>query len=464
DEYAFANNSELRIVNIENKVLGEYQFFNCPRLTSISLPEDLDSIGEGAFGDCISLVEIWIPFVGHQAYSQDGREALLGYIFGTKSKYSDTVSSTNAVVHRTEQMVSETEKEIFYIPTSLRIVHVTNDKAIGFGAFSNCDRLTTVTLSDRRLMDGVTEEFEAIGAYAFAGCIDLGTKKLSAPYVELEYFAVPESTKTIGAYAFKNCENLKMVEFYGNHITKIEDGVFYNCYALTTISTPTHQVENEIFFGDQVTELGNKVFFNDIAIKSITLSDYVELIGEHVFGGCSNLVSLDLPFIGKQMKDACVTTENDGKEVIFSYFFGKDDTDTYRNSSLLMRLDQRQVLAPAIVEVPISLTDVKVRLQKVLHVGTFFECDMLVHITLPYCLEKIEENAFYGSQIIETVVFENTTAESEIALNYIGVSAFHGCESLASFNETDSYKIYIPSNVTTLGTRAFYKCDAMTSL
>ncbi|MDE7214158.1 MAG: leucine-rich repeat domain-containing protein, partial [Anaeroplasmataceae bacterium] len=121
DEYAFANNSELRIANIDNKVLGEYQFYNCPRLASIILPENLESIGEGAFGDCISLVEIWIPFVGHHAYSEDGREALLGYIFGTKSKYSDAVASTNALVHRTEQMINETDKEVFYIPTSLRI-------------------------------------------------------------------------------------------------------------------------------------------------------------------------------------------------------------------------------------------------------------------------------------------------------------------------------------------------------
>ncbi|WP_334090639.1 hypothetical protein, partial [Helicobacter typhlonius] len=52
-------------------------------------PDDLTEIGEGSFGDCISLVEIWIPFVGGHAYSGDGREALLGYIFGTKSKYSD---------------------------------------------------------------------------------------------------------------------------------------------------------------------------------------------------------------------------------------------------------------------------------------------------------------------------------------------------------------------------------------
>ncbi len=464
DEYAFANNSELRIVNIQNKVLGEYQFFNCPRLTSVRLPDDLTEIGEGSFGDCISLVEIWIPFVGGHAYSGDGREALLGYIFGTKSKYSDAVSSTNALVHATEQMLSDGQKETFYIPASLRIVHVTNDSEIGYGAFSNCEGLSSITLSDRRSINGTDTEFNKIGAYAFAGCINLGAKLLDDSYVELEYFAVPATTTVLGEYAFKNCESLSRVEFAGDRLTKIEDGVFYNCYSLTTIHTPGYQEDLKIHLGDSVTELGNKVFFNDIAITEITLSDHITLIGEHVFGGCGNLVSLDVPFIGKQMKDACTTTENDGKEVIFSYFFGKDAQDTYKNASLLMRLDQTQVQAPAIVEVPISLKNVKVRLQTVLHIGTFFECDMLVNITLPYCLEKIEDGAFYGSQNIEHVDFDNTTAETKIQLTSIGISAFHGCESMVRFNETDGYKVYIPAKVTKLSTRAFYHCDAIESV
>ena len=126
------------------------------------------------------------------------------------------------------------------------------------------------------------------------------------------------TTTVLGEYTFKNCESLSRVEFAGDRLTKIEDGVFYNCYSLTTIHTPGYQEDLKIHLGDSVTELGNKVFFNDIAITEITLSDHITLIGEHVFGGCGNLVSLDVPFIGKQMKDACTTTENDGKEVILS--------------------------------------------------------------------------------------------------------------------------------------------------
>ena len=89
---------------------------------------------------------------------------------------------------------------------------------------------------------------------------------------------------------------------------------------------------------------------------------------------------------------------------------------------------------------------------------------MLVNITLPYCLEKIEDGAFYGSQNIEHVDFDNTTAETEIQLTSIGISAFHGCESMVRFNETDGYKVYIPAKVTKLSTRAFYHCDAIESV
>ena len=38
--------------------IGNYAFYYCTSLTSISLPESLTSIGWNAFGDCDSLKEI----------------------------------------------------------------------------------------------------------------------------------------------------------------------------------------------------------------------------------------------------------------------------------------------------------------------------------------------------------------------------------------------------------------------
>ena len=64
----------------------------------------------------------------------------------------------------------------------------------------------------------------------------------------------------------------------------------------------------------------------------------------------------------------------------------------------------------------------------------------------------------------EHVDLDNTTAETEIQLTSIGISAFHGCESMVRFNETDGYKVYIPAKVTKLSTRAFYHCDAIESV
>ncbi|MBE6382072.1 MAG: hypothetical protein E7049_03540 [Lentisphaerae bacterium] len=142
---AFSGCSGLTSVTIPDGVtsIGSDAFIYCRALTSVTIPDSVTSIGAGAFSGCIGLEEITLPFVGSMRGNTGSSSALFGYIFGT---------------------VSYTGYGTFYIPPNLKKVVVTDETTLGYGAFSNCSGLTSVTIPN-----SVT----SIGDYAFSGCSGL---------------------------------------------------------------------------------------------------------------------------------------------------------------------------------------------------------------------------------------------------------------------------------------------------
>ena len=74
-DYAFAACSGLTSVTIPNSVesIGDYAFYNCYRLTSVTIPNSVTSIGDYAFYNCLDLTSVTIPnsvtSIGDEAFS-----------------------------------------------------------------------------------------------------------------------------------------------------------------------------------------------------------------------------------------------------------------------------------------------------------------------------------------------------------------------------------------------------------
>ncbi|MGN1235381.1 MAG: leucine-rich repeat domain-containing protein, partial [Christensenellaceae bacterium] len=120
----------------------------------------IDAIAEGAFRYAQNIEELTLPFVGQSRGSSFAHMGLFGYIFG-----------------RSSAGILQQAGLSFAIPTSLRVVTITDETSIAPYAFAGCDFLQEI-----RLNEGIV----AIGDYAFDRCHALETLEIPSTVVWME--------------------------------------------------------------------------------------------------------------------------------------------------------------------------------------------------------------------------------------------------------------------------------------
>ena len=194
--------SQTRNISIPEKVctrgneytvtcIGKYAFEGCSSLTSIEIPESVESIGGSAFKGCSSLTDIEIP----ENVKSIGDSAFIGC-------------------------------------SSLRNIEIpANVTEIGDFTFLVCSNLENIV---------IPATVESIGKYAFAGCLSLRNIKIPAIVTEIGDFTfwgcssltsikIPKSVNSIGIYAFEGCSYLNVVIDNSKYKVKIGKDAFNGC-------------------------------------------------------------------------------------------------------------------------------------------------------------------------------------------------------------------------------------------
>ena len=233
-------------VNYNNKSysvtsIGNSAFFYFSGLTSITIPEGVTSIGDGAF-EYSGLTSITIP----ESVTSIGNDAF-GWCSGlTSVTIPDGVTS------------------------------------IGSGTFSGCSSLTSITIPERAT---------SIGDNAFQNCSGLTS------------ITIPESVTLIGDWAFSDCSGLTSINI-PEGVTSIGYGAFYRCSGLTSITIPegVTSIGKETFWNcsrltsitipKSVTSIGNEAFQGCSSLTSVTIPESVTSIGRSAFYDCESLTSV----------------------------------------------------------------------------------------------------------------------------------------------------------------------------
>ena len=148
-----SGNLKLSSVSLPSTILtiGNFAFYGCSGLTSITIPNTVTSIGKQAFQDCSGLSSITIPnrvtSIGNYAFS--GCSGLTSITVSSGNTKYDSRNNCNAIIE------TSSNKLIFGCKNTVIPNNVTS---IGSKAFYYCSGLTSITIPN-----GVT----SIGTNAF---------------------------------------------------------------------------------------------------------------------------------------------------------------------------------------------------------------------------------------------------------------------------------------------------------
>ena len=304
---AFYNNANLTSATLpENEnftAIPDTLFCSCKMLEAVVVPSSVTSIGADAFYDCSSAV-ITLP---------ENISTIGNYAFGNVKKIICNPASTTATVMPVGQYFSAPGAPDLllyfdgidiclesYSGAGGAVTIPAGVKEIGTCAFMGCDKITSVTIPD-----GVTK----IRVNAFNGCTGLTS------------VTIPESVTQIYQNAFYNCSSLESVSIPSG-VTRIEDNTFYGCASLESVSIPSG-----------VTVIGISAFEGCASLTDVTLPSGITEISNTTFKGCASLTDIDIPSgvtsIGERAFEGCasltdVTIPNSVTK-IWSYTF-KDCT------------------------------------------------------------------------------------------------------------------------------------------
>ena len=422
-------------VNFDTKPVTEIKsnaFYECTKLTSVTIPDSVTSIGEHAFSDCTGLTSVTIgnsvTSIGDYAF--DGCNGLKSITI------PDSVTSTGNWAFYNTAWYNNQPNGLVYagkvaykykgtMSSNTSIVLEEGTLGIGGGAFSDCTGLTSVT--------------------------------------------IPDSVTSIGGCAFQNCTGLTSITI-PNSVTSIDFGAFRNCTGLTTVNWNATACT--------ITHSGvSSIFNNCSSIVTVNIGDNVKIIPSYAFRDCTGLTNITIPdsvtSIGGGAFDNTLWYDDQPDGLVYAGKVAYTYKGTMPSNTSIVLEEGTLGIADYAFEGCTGLTSITIP-DSVTSIGggAFLGCTGLTSVTIGGSVTSIGSSAFRNCTGLTRVTipdsvtsigehaFQNCTGLTSITIGgsvtSIGNSAFRECTGLTS--------ITIPDSVTSIGWGAFVGCTGLTSI
>ena len=315
--------SALTSISLGNNVvsIGDDAFYECKELTSLETPNSLKTIGNRAFYGCISIQSIML---GEKVESIGG-SAFLGLQNLEKvtalpiippsiewNTFGVDIYKVNLCVNA-EAITAYSNHEFWGLFSPITSLSGEIEGTCGSNlTWLYEDDKKTLTIEGAGNMDNYYgkqapwDDFKnsiqhvviktgvtSIGNYAFRGCKNMIS------------ISIPNEVALIGQNAFEECASLKSI-ILPDGINSIRQSTFYHCSNLESVQLPSNlnTIESSAFWGcsslstltipNSVNRIGSSVFEYS-GISSIIIPSEVTSIENRLFKDCKNLKELDIP-------------------------------------------------------------------------------------------------------------------------------------------------------------------------
>ena len=265
----------------KTKIIGKYAFYGS-NLKKLLLGDDIEFIGDYAFGNCKLEPKITLPFIGNDKNSNSP----FGIIFS-----QDLLSNTEV------QIVDEKQ---YYIPNSIEYVAVTGN-IINENAFKNCYFLKCIELPN----------VEKVLANYFSNCSNLNKLIFGSRLNEFSGKSLLGLDKNLSIIIENNDEFVAIDNsvfskdqktlYFSNKNSTFNDVLYYKPYSMYNIS-------DEIVLSD--VKLVESQSFDAKNVNKISLSNVYD-IEKAAFINCNNIKNISISSISFNIYEKIFFSEVD---------------------------------------------------------------------------------------------------------------------------------------------------------
>jgi len=434
--------------------IGDWAFYNCSGLTSVSIGDSVTSIGSSAFYNCSNILSVGIgksvAIICPSAFYGCSNVDSLYY---NASNIINTISwSGNSWGFRpmSNLRVLVIGDSVHVIPSrafenSYQLTKVTIGSSvttISSNAFSGCYYVDTLIYNARNITTNLGSVFpNSLSVLVFGESVNVIPRSAFRYQINITSITIPNSVTSIGAYAFSECTGLASLTI-GDSVAIIGEYAFLNCRGLSSLNIP-NMVTNigersfsgcsgltNVIFGESVVSIENSAFSYCSSLVNITFCNSLDSIGNYAFDNCSGLTSVTIPnsvtSIGDYAFNGCVGLTN----VTIGNSVTGIGSSAFSGCSGLTS-----------VSIPNSVT--------IIGSGAFNNCSGLASVSIGDSVTSIGNSAFYHCSGLTSVSIPNSVTT-------IGDYAFCHCSSLAN--------VSIGNSVTCIWFGAFEGCSNVDSL